>query len=587
MKPAEYLGAARQLEEARPEHALRLAVLSSFSAELLKPYVIVESDRLGVPVHPWFGAFGQFEQLVLPDASPLWTSRPDVVWLALRLEDLDPRFVDDHPAIGGRAAAARIATLRERLVRLAQAVRERSPAAILVSNLTLPAHFKDPFDASDPDGLVHLVAAENRELARGLAAVADAHVFDHAGVAADFGRARLHDPRLWYMARAGASAEGQAALAAQLARTVAALARPAAKCIVVDLDGTLWGGVVGDDGLAGLQLGEDYPGNVFKELQAGLLWHRRRGTLLAICSKNDEETVGEALRSPEMLLRPEDFACVVVSWQPKPANLRRIAERLRIGLDAIVFVDDNPVERAAVRAELPMVHVVELPPEPTGFLAALRACPVLDRPRVLDEDRRRGDMLRADEDRLRSERGATSVAQFLAGLEMTARVGLAGDATFDRVHQLVHKTNQFNLTTRRHARDELGRLAASQDARVAWLRLADRFGDLGLVCVGIVRRADADAWEVDTLLMSCRVMGRGVEDAFLAYLAELAAAAGARRLIGRWLRTARNRPVATFYAERAWHELCGGDDERVYERVIAADHPPWPAHIRRLDEANR
>ncbi|HEV3137186.1 MAG TPA: HAD-IIIC family phosphatase, partial [Pirellulales bacterium] len=456
------------------------------------------------------------------------------------------------------------------------------------SNLAATAsHDNNLFDASDPDGYVHLLAECNRQLARDLAQIADAHVFDYAGTVAAAGAERWTDPKLWYMARSGSSPQNMALLARRLARSVRALVRPAAKCVVLDLDNTLWGGVLGDDGPQGIALGDDYPGNVFKDFQAALLGLRRRGFLLAIASKNDEQTVFDILDShPDVLLKREHFACICANWNPKPENLRTIAQTLNIGLDSLVFIDDNPVERAIVRAELPTVHVVELPADPLGYLAALAAVPVLDRPRLLTEDRRRADMYEQENLRRRVQSQASSVEDFLRTLAMSAQVGRCDARTLERVHQLIQKTNQFNLTTRRHNIDDLRRLLDSPDAAVAWLRLSDRYGDLGLVCVGIINRLDAERCVVDTLLMSCRVMGRQVEDAFLAYLAELAGAAGAKRLRGIYRPTAKNGPVKNFYGERDFVDL-GGDAEHVYEADLSSPRFAWPAVIERAGEQHK
>jgi FkbH-like protein len=266
--------------------------------------------------------------------------------------------------------------------------------------------------------------------------------------------------------------------------------------------------------------------------------------------------------------------------------LRAIAGQLNIGLDALVLIDDNPVERAAVRAELPMVHVLELPNDPLGYLPALAELAVLDRPRLLAEDRQRAEMYQSESLRKQVEEQATSVEEFLTRLEMTAEVGQCDAHTIERIHQLIQKTNQFNLTTRRHNIDDIRRFARSRDAAVAWLRLADRYGDLGLVCVGIVYRLDGDTWVIDTLLMSCRVMGRRVEDAFLSYLAELARAGGARRLRGIFRRTAKNAPVLEFYSQHGFADL-GGQDERHYEAELADGAFAWPEAIRRASTANK
>jgi FkbH-like protein len=588
IKPAEYLRLAREIEASPAESAVRLAVLSTFTAELLRPYLIVECHRLDCPARPWFGPFGQLEQQVLDDRSPLARQAPDVLWIAVRLEDVDRHLVHDNPAIGPVATRERLDVIRERVVGLARSARAKYRASILASNLAAcGSHGMNLFDASDPDGFVHLLAECNRQLARDLTRIRDAHVFDYAGTVAATGVERWTDPKLWYMARSGSSSQNMIPLARKLARSIAALVRPAAKCVVLDLDNTLWGGVLGDDGPQEIALGDDYPGNVFKDFQGALLGLRRRGFLLAIASKNDEKTVLEMLDAhPEMLLKREHFACICANWNPKPANLRAIAETLNIGLDSLVFIDDNPVERAAVRAELPEVHVVELPADPLGYLPALATVAVLDRPRVLAEDRQRAEMYQRETVRREAQDQAASVEDFLRNLNMSAQVGRCDADTLDRVHQLIQKTNQFNLTTRRHNIDDVRRFMDSPTAAVTWLRLRDRYGDLGLVCVGIIDRLDGESWVVDTLLMSCRVMGRQVEDAFLAYLAELARTAGAKRLRGIYRPTAKNSPVKDFYSERDFVDL-GGDAEHVYEADLLNSRFAWPAVIARAGEQHK
>jgi FkbH-like protein len=288
-------------------------------------------------------------------------------------------------------------------------------------------------------------------------------------------------------------------------------------------------------------------------------------------------------RHPEMLLKPEHFACICANWEAKPGNLQTIAKTLNIGLDSLVFIDDNPVERAAVSAELPMVHVVELPADPLGYLAALAEVPVLDRPRLLAEDQQRAAMVAQDAAREQIASRAGSVEEFLASLHMVAQVGLGEARTLERIHQLINKTNQFNLTTRRHNLDDVRRLLESPTAAVAWLRLADRYGDLGLVCVGIVKRQDDTTWEIDTLLMSCRVMGRQVEDAFLSYLAELVRGQGGTRLRGRYRPTAKNTPVRDFFAHRGFTRL-GDDEGQQFEIELTPGAFPWPQAIGRAGE---
>jgi FkbH-like protein len=582
--PADYVRQARALE-ASGRGQYRLAILSSFTAKLLRPFLVVEGDDLGARPEPWFAPFGQFESILADEDSPLWSSEPEIVWIALRVEDIDRDLQLAHPEIGADAVSERLDALIDRILGLVEQTRARTGASLLVSNLAPSSlHPLPAFDASDPDGFTHLLAAANRRLARRLARVSDAHVFDYQGIVAQVGMATFSDPRLFFFARAASGTEGQVALARGLARACAALVRPPLKCVVVDLDGTLWGGVVGDDGVDNLGLGDDHPGNAFKEFQAALRALRRRGFLLAVASKNERDVALKAIdEHPEMLLRSGDFACIEASWDPKPEALRRIARELNIGLDSMLFVDDNPAERAMVRAELPEVRVLELPREATDYVRALSAQPGLERPRLLEEDVRRADMVARDRRRGEALRAAESVDDALARLHMVARVGPASEATLERIHQLIQKTNQFNLTTRRHKLEAIRRLAAHPEARVAWLRLRDRFGDLGLVCVGIVRKLAPSVWELDTLLMSCRVMGRRVETAFLRYLAERAALAGATRLRGVYRETAKNRPVRGFYPAHGFSEVHRTTEAIVYEADLD-DLPAWPPIVAREDE---
>jgi FkbH-like protein len=472
---------------------------------------------------------------------------------------------------------------------LARKAREQTSATLFVSNLCLPRLASaDPFSVSDPKGLKYVICAANQRLAEALAQVADAWILDYDGVVTDTGAEKWEDAKTHYLAHAGISSVGMATLAERFCRSLAAVKRPSAKCVVVDLDNTVWGGVVGDDGVAGIRIGHDYPGNVFRDVQIFLKGLRARGFLLAICSKNEETVALEALQShPDMVLRPADFSARFINWDPKPVNLRRIAEALNIGLDSLLLLDDNPVERAQVRAELPQVAVPELPADITKWLRELHHIELFHRPRLTAEDVRRAQMYAADMGRTPLKQCAVSLEEFLHSLDMQAEVGLCNEHNLERIHQLLQKTNQFNLTTRRYSKDDVCRLAADERSEVAWLRLKDKCGDLGLVCVGILRNTEAATWEIDTLLMSCRVMGRKVEDAFLAYLGEIARNHGGRALRGVFIPTAKNTPVARFYPEHdfAPEALLAGDGEdvsaHVYIRQIESQPLVWPAVIRR------
>jgi FkbH-like protein len=341
-------------------------------------------------------------------------------------------------------------------------------------------------------------------------------------------------------------------LAKEWARFLHPLTGKVAKAVAIDLDNTLWGGVIGEDGMAGIRLGGEYPGAAYRSLQRALLDLYRRGILLAVCSKNNPEDAMEALeRHPEMLLRPQHFAALRINWQDKAQNLREIAAELNIGIDAIAFLDDNPVERQHVRAGLPEVTVIELPEDPMQYARVLRESPVFERLTLSEEDRERGQYYVAQRERTQLEQSVGSKEDFYRSLQQEAEVAAVSPATLARVAQLTQKTNQFNVTTRRYTEQEISDKAASPDWGVYSIRVRDRFADNGLVGVAILH-FDGDGCEIDTLLLSCRVIGRTVETAFLAWLIERAEARGAKRIAGWFLPTKKNAPAKDFYASHGF-----------------------------------
>jgi FkbH-like protein len=571
LRPAEYHRLARTIGAlAEPRHHVH--ILSSFSAQFLEPLLLVEAYRAGLLLELTVAPYGQFEQELHGD-SPLRRSDNRAVVILLRPEDVDAEL---YRASEPAAIIERLGRLEERVVSLAAAIRRDSRATLFVANAA-----PRPGEGGAPSALDEALHDYNARLARQLGALADVHVFDWAGAVTAFGSARFEDPRLWYLARVPCSQEASIFVSQKIARRLASVLVPRAKCVIVDLDDSLWGGAVGDEGVEGIALGDDYPGSVFKDFQHRLKALTRQGILLAIASKNDEATVRDAFaRHPEMVLRWEDFASHRISWDPKELAIPRIAEELNIGLDSLVFLDDSPVECAAVKRALPSVQVHCLGRDPLAFKSILAGIATLDRPVLTDEDQHRTQMYLQARQRHEHEQQHQSREDFLASLAMKAEVAVCTGVSLPRVAQLIEKTNQFNLTTRRHPHDEVRAMLTDGGARVATLRLGDSYGDLGLVCVGILLRAPKDPaeWRIDTFLMSCRVMGRGVEDAFLAYLIELVKAAGGRRIVGEYRPSAKNGIVKDFYARRGFAEAPSGQ----FSLDLTEGAVSWPAQIERL-----
>ncbi len=589
-RPADYLRIAREIRSTTKSNLepIRVAFLSSFTFEFIDPFLVVEAARQGLHATTYFGAFGQFEQEIGHAGSMLRRFEPQALVLAMRPEDIEPDAVFRYYATHGKRYAELTGEITARLLGLIRAFREWSQAPVLIANLALPAELPlGLFDANARDTLTYSVAQANAELRERITAEADAIIWDYAGLVRSCGAAAWTDRRLWSLARTPIAPAVQPRLAKHLTRTLCGVRRRPAKCLVLDLDNTIWGGVIGDDGMEGIQLSDDYPGNVYKEFQRSALALMDRGILLTVVSKNDPDVVDQVFREhPEMLIRWEHLAATRINWEPKSKNIREMAAELNLGVDAMVLFDDNPVERAEVRANAPEVAVIEVPQDPLGYQEALWACAHFDQVSLSEEDRGRTEMYRAERERRALAQSFESVDDFLTSLEMVAEVGEVSASTLARVTQLVNKTNQFNLTTRRRSQAEIEALAKDPSHVLAWLRIRDRFGDQGLVAVGFLR-VDGETGTIDTFLMSCRMMNRHVEDALLAYLAERAQALGNKRLVGEYFPTKKNAMVKDFYSRHGFEpqeELEGGGQR--YAIPMDSHELAWPQVISRPDSGD-
>jgi FkbH-like protein len=371
------------------------------------------------------------------------------------------------------------------------------------------------------------------------------------------------DVRRWLQAKQEIRPEAAAFYGELLVRIIAAQRGMSRKCLVLDLDNTLWGGVIGDDGIDGIILGE---GSAQGEAHLALQRYARqlmdRGILLAVCSKNDPAIAEAAIRDhPEMLLRRADFAAFVANWHDKAANLEEIAAQLNIGIDSLVFVDDNPFERARVREALPMVAVPELPDDPAEYAKTLAAAGYFEAVSFTSEDRARVELYAKDSQRNALLSESKSVADFLRGLDMTVDYGQFGSNDLVRVTQLVNKTNQFNTTTRRYAAEEIAAAASTSAYITLQFRLRDRFGDNGLVSTMILGPNDEPAtFELENWVMSCRVFGRELEFEAMNIAVETALRRNARGLFADYIPTKKNVVIKDLFTSLGFDLVSGGGE---------------------------
>jgi FkbH-like protein len=531
----------------------RLTVLRSFTVEPAVPLLRAAAFCMGIDLSVHLGEFNAYAQEILDQHSSLYRSKPDVVVLAVRTSDIAPDLWQEVSGLnegGVQEAARRVISSLGQWIRT---FREYCPAALIVHNLEQPQRpASGVLDAQSEHAQSAVIQQINVELRRTAAEHRGAYVLDYDALIARHGRYRWQDDRKWLMARMPIAADHLIHLSDEWLRFLAPLTGKVAKALVVDLDNTLWGGIIGEDGMVGIKIGTEYPGAAYLALQRALADLSRRGILLAICSKNNPDDAMEALeKHPGMLLRPKDFSAMRINWNDKVQGLREIAAELNIGIDALALLDDNPFEREQVRASLPEVTVIELPEDPLHYAAALRDCPVFERLALSSEDRQRTSLYAGQRQRAQAEQSFQTKEDFYRFLEQEAEIAPVQPTTLARVAQLTQKTNQFNLTTRRYSEQEIAEMTKLPGWQVLSLRVRDRFGDHGLVGVAVTRD-EKEVCEIDTLLLSCRVIGRTVESALLSHIAQAAAARGRQRLSGWFLPTKKNTPAREFYAQHGF-----------------------------------
>ncbi len=517
----------------------RVAVLGSSTTTQLATLLPLACARAGLQIEIYEAPYGQYRQEILDPDSALYAFGPDAVVLALHDGDVNLPLVSDDPAAAVDTAVADLHGLWSR-------VAERSGATILQFTLAIPP--ERPFGhlgTSVPGSRYRLLQEINLRMA--VEAPASVVLVDCARLANDVGNRNWFDARYWHLAKQAVSPRCIPLLTRHVGAVLAATQGLSRKVLVLDLDNTLWGGVLGEDGIGGIRLGEGTEGEAFSAFQAYVLDLKARGVVLAVCSKNDESLVRDAFSEHEgMRIGLDDIAVLSASWDDKPTQLRRIAEDLGLGLDSLVFVDDNPVERESVRHLVPEVDVVALPTDPAGYMRAVADYPYLETTRFTEEDTARTAQYRARASAAAAMGHASSLEEFLDSLEMEGSVAPVGSDNLVRVAQLVGKTNQFNLTSRRRTEAELQDLVADPAMVALAVRLRDRFADHGLVGVVLARQNDSDL-EIDTWLMSCRVIGRTLEGAILGALDEQARSRGCSTISGTYVPTAKNALVADLY----------------------------------------
>lgn len=573
---------AAKLAEALVDHSslrrVRLLVMRSYTVEpMIAPLKAFALER-GLALDVDLADYDQFEQVLLSDGRKI---EPEAVLLLARLEDYEPMLASGYGGLTSEQASELVGAASARPGGWLFDVKRRwNGASGILAGVSLPRLPSYGLaDSSVELGHRKAVAQLNEHLRAGCRSSAGATFLDVDQVLGEIGTDNAFDDRMWAHAHQPYTMLALAAIAKRCARILAAQFTPRRKCIVLDCDNTLWGGVIGEDGIDGIALGPEYPGAAFVRFQKQLVALNQRGIILALASKNNEADVLEVFRDHRhQVLRLEHIAAHAIGWGDKATGIESLAAELNIGLDSIVFIDDSDYECALVRERLPMVEVITAPANPLELAPLAAQIESLDALEVSADDRKRGSMYKAQARRSRVELEAPSLEGFLRSLNLEISIDpVTTPAEVERAAQLCQRTNQLNATTRRHRVADIEGFAADPKASAQIVRLRDRYGDYGMCGLAITLHQDSLA-TVDTFLLSCRVIGRGVEDALAAAIENAAQEQGIAHIRAAFIPTAKNAPAATMFNRLGYGVIETTDERTVYEKSLtegARALPNW------------
>jgi len=563
---------AKALKKAANNHSstadsssVSIAILGYRTTQFLSSYLKASFRLEGKTANIFQGGFGNVEIEILDRESDLYAFEPEVILLVEDFKRLQQKFWRTFHA--ERAVFA--TKWKEGLLELITHIRSNSSARIILS--TFPPQL-DPvfghFGLQTPQAWSWQVHQMNHFLIELAQEYAGVHVLDMASLLAETGMANVADPSLYLHAKLPWSLDTEAMLAQAYTQLIQVQQGKMKKCLILDLDNTLWGGVIGDDGLQGIKLGFTGVEQAYTDLQRWAKSLKERGILLAVCSKNEEEIAKLPFQQhPASVLSLWDFALFVANWENKADNIRYIQQQLNIGFDSMVFLDDNPAERALIKAELPEVCVPDLPEDPALVLPYVQSLNLFETANFVSTDADRTAQYQAEVKREEARVLLTHLDDFLESLEMKALIEPFSRASAARLAQLSQRSNQFNLRTQRYSEADILQLGEDKNALTLAVSLSDKFGDHGLISMLVGRKQDEQTLFIEHWCMSCRVLKRGVEQMMIEALAQKAREAGFERVIGEYLATNKNGIVRDLYLQLYFQPMEDGRWEMEVRKV--------------------
>ena len=579
-KLSEYIRKSNNLNLSDFENQIKIALLGSFTLDGLTETIMVKCAELKVGCNTFYGGYNRYTEEILNNKSKLHSFSPDICFLILDTRNILGDLFYSPYDLSIEKRREFIENKVNELINLIKSFKDKSNAKLVISNFIIPTYSPyGIFETKTDYGLKEMVFDLNQKLTNILKNENSIYLYDLNGFVSKHGEQNVFDFQQYFLGDIKISLDYIPLLANDLLGFIKPTLGLNKKCIVLDLDNTLWGGIIGEDGFNKIKLGPQPPGNTYVEFQKYLLSLHKRGIILAINSKNNPEDAMQVIKEhPNMVLREKHFACLKINWNDKATNLKDIAKELNIGLDSIVFMDDDQVNRDFVRQTLPEVLTVELPDNPSLYVSTLIELNDFDTIKITEEDKQRGKMYTQQRNRAESEKNSVSFEEYLKQLDIKVHIKKADEFTIPRISQLTLKTNQFNLTTKRYQEEDIKNFSQDNKKIVGCAQIEDKFGDNGITSVYIIKKDNDEEWSIDTFLLSCRVIGRGVEEGILDYIINEARKNNVKRIIGNFIPTKKNKPSESFLPNFGFEKV---NEHWIYD---LEKYSKKPSHLLLLNE---
>jgi FkbH-like protein len=558
---------------------IKIALLATSTVDQFTYVLQLFLAKEGFDAEFFISEFDTVHQTVLDTDSELYTFNPDIVWIFNNFRDLK---IDVQPGSTAWEVEEKIQENVNQFKVLWVTLKQNSTAYIIQNNMDIPLErVFGNFEGNPPWGKTNFYRAFNSAIAKSVSS--GITIFDMEYISSLFGKAQWFDDRYWYHSKHAMTMDSIGCVAFHASKLIGAIKGKAKKCIVLDLDNTLWGGVIGDDGIQGIKLGGNSPdGEAFSDFQKYLKKLKERGIILTICSKNEEKNAKIPFEQhPDMQLSLDDIIVFKANWNNKADNIIDIADILEIDLNSMVFLDDNPMERDLVKTMLPMVAVPDLPEDPCLYTQTLNRQLFFETVAFSTEDKSRSDMYKGNVRRKKGKAEFTNISDYLKNLNMHAFVGRFDALHLPRVTQLINKSNQFNLTTKKYTEAQIQSMMENSENICRYFKLKDRFGDNGLISLFILEKQDNSCLLIDTWVMSCRVFARGMEEFVFNELITIAQEINCNKILGKFIPTKKNNIVKDFYKKLGFSLLDNSLGTTLWELKINQENSKKKVHIDR------